>query len=90
MITIFAFGYIGANAELSVTPKAKELANFRLGSRNRLGETDWLKCSLWGELAPEACQLRKQRNYRWQRSCEPSGVPVARDHKRSGKPECCY
>jgi single-strand DNA-binding protein len=63
MITIFASGNIGADAELSTTPKGKTVANFRLGSKNRQGETEWLRCQVWGERAENLHPYLKKGTY---------------------------
>jgi len=60
MITIFTCGYVGADAELQVTAKGKAVANFRLGARNRGGETEWLRCQLWGDRAEKLCPFLKK------------------------------
>jgi single-strand DNA-binding protein len=60
MITIFTSGNVGADAELQVTPKGKAVANFRLGARNRGGETEWLRCQLWGDRAEKLCPFLKK------------------------------
>src|SRR6266436_4860876 len=63
MITIFTSGNVGADAELQVTPKGKAVANFRLGARNRKGETEWLRCQLWGDRAEKLCPFLKKLDH---------------------------
>jgi single-strand DNA-binding protein len=60
MITIFTSGNVGADAEIQVTQKGKAVANFRLGARNRKGETEWLRCQLWGDRAEKLCPSLKK------------------------------
>jgi single-stranded DNA-binding protein len=63
MLTLLASGNIGADAEFSTTPKGKQVTSFRLGTKNRQGQTEWLRCQVWGERAQNLHPYLKKGTY---------------------------
>jgi single-stranded DNA-binding protein len=59
MITIFTADMSGQTPN-SRSRQKKAIANFRLGARNRGGETEWLRCQLLGDRAEKLCPFLKK------------------------------